>query len=116
VTVPVLGTLLALLLTSFFLGSMLLLIGAITQRDGLVFIAFYLVSNILQSMTQAGAGPKWLRGFAWILPPVKQLGDFSGAWLDGRTIEPQGLVLVIGYGIGMFLSALYLIKRAPLVR
>jgi hypothetical protein len=116
VTVPVLGTLLALLLTAFFLGSMLLLVGAITQRDGLVFIALYLVSNVLQSITQAGAGPTWLRNFAWILPPVKQLGDFSGAWLNGRTVEPQDLVLVLGYGIGMLLSALYLIKRAPLVR
>jgi hypothetical protein len=47
---------------------------------------------------------------------VKQLGDFSGAWLNGRTVEPQDLVLVLGYGIGMLLSALYLIKRAPLVR
>jgi hypothetical protein len=116
VTVPILGTLLALLLSGFFLGSMLLLIGAITQRDGLVFIGTYLFSNVLQSITQAGAGPTWLRGLAWMLPPVKQLGDFSGAWLGGRTVEPQDLVLVLGYSIGMLVSALVLIKRAPLVR
>jgi hypothetical protein len=116
VTVPILGTLLALLLSGFFLGSMLLLIGAVTQRDGLVFIGVYLFSNVLQSITQAGAGPTWLRGLAWMLPPVKQLSDFSGAWLGGRTVEPQDLVLVLGYGLGMLVSALVLIKRAPLVR
>ncbi len=116
VTVPVLGTLLALLLTAFFIGSLALLIGACTQRDGLVFIAVYLVSNILQGLTQGGMGPNWLRGFAWILPPVKQLSDFSGAWLGGRTVEPTDLVLVLGYGVGMLVSALVLIKRAPLVR
>lgn len=116
VTVPVLGTFLALLLTGFFLGSMLLLIGAITQRDGLVFIGTFLVSNILQTVTQAGGGPTWMRGLAWILPPVKQVSSFAEAWIGGRTVEPRDLVLVLGYGIGMLLSALYLIKRAPLVR
>jgi hypothetical protein len=116
VTVPVLGTLLALLLTAFFLGSMLLLIGAVTQRDGLVFIGVYLVSNILQTITQTGAGAAWLRGLAWVLPPVRQLSSFSNAWIGGRTVEPQDLVLVLGYGIGMLVSALVLIKRAPLVR
>lgn len=116
VTVPVLGTLLALLLTAGFLGSMLLLIGAITQRDGLGFIGVYLISNVLQTITQTGAGPTWLRGLAWALPPVRQLSNFANAWLAGRTVEPQDLVLVLGYGIGMLVSALVLIKRAPLVR
>lgn len=116
VTVPVLGTLLALLLTAFVIGSMFLLIGAVTQRDGLVFIGVYLVSNVLQSVTQSGVGPTWLRAVSWMLPPVKQLTDFSRAWLDGRTVDLTDLVLVLGYGIGMLLSALVLMKRAPLVR
>jgi uncharacterized membrane protein len=116
VEVPILGTLLALLLTGFFIGSLLLLIGAVTQRDGLAFIGVFLVANVLQSATQSGNGPAWLRGLAWFLPPVKQVSDFSTAWLGGRTVEPQDLVLVLGYGIGMLVSALVLIKRAPLVR
>jgi hypothetical protein len=116
VAVPILGTLLAVLLTGFFLGSMLLLIGAVTQRDGLVFIGTYLFSNVLQTITQAGAGPEWLRALAWVLPPVRQVSGFATAWIGGRTVEPQDLVLVMGYGIGMLVSALVLIKRAPLVR
>ena len=116
VAVPVLGTLLALLLTGFFIGSLLLLIGAVTQRDGLVFIGVYMIANVLQTVTQGGNGPAWLRGLAWFLPPVKQASNFAGAWLAGRTVEPQDLVLVLGYGIGMLVSALVLIKRAPLVR
>ncbi len=116
VAVPILGTLLALLLTGFFLGSMLLLIGAITQRDGFVFIGTYLFSNVLQTITQTGAGPDWLRGLAWVLPPVRQVSKFTDAWIGGRTVEPQDLILVLGYGTGMLLSALYLTKRAPLVR
>jgi len=116
VTVPVLGTLLAVLLSSFFIGSMMMLFGAITQRDGALFIGFFLIANILQGLTAQDVGPKWLQALSWALPPVRQLGEFSGAWLNGRTVEPQDLVLVLGYAIGMFLSALYLIKRAPLVR
>ncbi len=116
VTVPVLGTLLALLLSAFFIGSMLLLIGAVTQKDGLVFILVYMFSSVLQAVTQGGGGPEWMRGLAWFLPPVRQLSNFSSAWLAGRTVEPADLVLVVGYGIGMFVSALVLIKRAPLAR
>ena len=116
VTVPILGTLLALLLTAFFVGSMLLLIGAVTQRDGLVFIGTYLFSSVLQAVTQGGIGPAWLRGLAWALPPVRQVSNFSSAWIGGRTVDPQDLILVIGYGMGMLASAVVLIKRAPLVR
>jgi hypothetical protein len=116
VAVPVLGTLLALLLSAFFIGSMLLLIGSVTQKDGFVFIVVYLFSNVLQAVTQDGAGPEWLRGLAWFLPPVRQLSSFAAAWLGGRTVEPTDLVLVLGYGIGMLVSALVLIKRAPLAR
>jgi hypothetical protein len=116
VTVPILGTLLALLLSAFFLGSMLLLIGAVTQKDGLVFIGTYLFASVLQAVTQGGAGPEWLRGVAWVLPPVRQVSKFADAWIGGRTVEPQDLILVLGYGIGMLVSALVLIKRAPLVR
>lgn len=116
VPVPVLGTLLAVLLSSFFIGSMTMLFGAITQRDGAFFIVVFLLGNVLQGFTAQGVGPKWMQIISWILPPVRQVGEFSGAWLNGRTVEPQDLVLVLGYGIGMLLSALYLIKRAPLVR
>lgn len=116
VTVPLLGTLLALLLTGFFLGSKLLLIGAITQRDGLVFIGTYLVSNILQTIAQGGGGPTWLRGLAWALPPVRQVSNFADAWIGGRTVALPDLVLVLCYGLGMLVAALLLIKRAPLVR
>ena len=115
-TVPILGTVLALLLTAFFLGSMLMLIGSVTQRDGAVFIGIYLVSQILQGFTAQAIGPKWMHFISWALPPVRQVGEFSKAWLNGRTVAPQDLVLVLGYGIGMLFSALYLMKRAPLVR
>ena len=116
VAVPVLGTVLALVLVSFFIGSLMLLLGAISQSDGLLFILVYLVSNVIQAITFGGNGPTWLHGLAWILPPVRQLGEFSGAWLTGRTVEPTDLVLVVSYAIGMLLSGLFLIKRAPLVR
>jgi hypothetical protein len=116
VEVPVLGTLLALLLSAFLIGSMLLLIGSVTQRDGLAFILVYLFSSVLQAVTQGGAGPEWLRGLAWVLPPVRQLSAVAAAWLGGRTVEPADLVLVLGYAIGMLVSALALIKRAPLAR
>jgi hypothetical protein len=116
VTVPILGTVLALLLTAFLLGSMLMLMGSVTQRDGAVFILIYLVSQILQGFTAQDVGPKWMHVVSWALPPVRQVGEFSKAWLGGRTVEPQDLVLVLGYGVGMLLSALYLMKRAPLVR
>lgn len=116
VPVPVLGTLFAVLLSGFFIGSMTMLFGALFQRDGGVFILVFLVGNILQAFTAQDVGPKWMHFIAWALPPVRQVGEFSGAWLNGRTVEPQDLVLVLGYGIGMLLSALFLIKRAPLVR
>lgn len=114
--VPILGTLLAVLLSAFFIGSMLLLIGAVTQKDGLAFIVTYMFSTVLQAVTQGGAGPEWLRGLAWFLPPVRQVSNFASAWLAGRTVEPADLVLVLGYGTGMLVSALVLIKRAPLAR
>lgn len=116
VEVPILGTLLALLLSAFFIGSMLLLIGSVSQKDGLLFIGVYTVSFVLQAVTQDGAGPQWMRGVAWFLPPVRQLSNFSAAWLAGRTVEPADLVLVTGYGIGMLVSAVVLIRRAPLSR
>jgi hypothetical protein len=47
---------------------------------------------------------------------VRQVSKFADAWIAGRTVEPQDLVLVLGYGIGMLASAVFLIKRAPLVR
>lgn len=116
--VPILGTVLALLLTCWLVGSLTMLAGALTKAEGIVVLGTYLVANVLQQVAAAAgeSAPRWVRALAAVLPPVDPMTDYAQAWINGRTVDPSDLVLVIGYAAGMFIAALILLRRAPLVR
>lgn len=118
VPVPVLGTVLALLLTCWLVGSLTMLAGALTKAEGILVLGVYLVANVLQQVSVAAgeSAPRWVRALAPVLPPVNRMSDYAQAWINGRTVDPSDLVLVIGYAAGMFIAALVLLRRAPLVR
>jgi hypothetical protein len=116
VEVPILATFYALLLQSLLIGGLCTLASVLTQRDGAWVIGVYLVSNVVQGISGGGGAPKWLETLAWALPPVQQANGFASAWLNGRTVAPEELVLVVGYSLGMIATAFFLLRRAPHVR
>ncbi len=116
VAVPVLPVIGAALLYGLLLGSLGLLAGAITDRDGPVVIVTVLLSAILQPLAAAGQLPSWAARLAQLLPPLASADAVRSAWLAGTAPSPGHLWLVLGYSFGMAVAAFVVIHRAPLVR
>lgn len=114
--VPLLGTLLAVLVTGLLIGSLAMLCSAITQRDGIPIIVTVIGAGLLGQLERAEALPTWAEWLWHLLPPISKAGALRDAWLAGREVPLEHLPLVLGYSVGMIVAALIIIKRAPLVR
>lgn len=114
--VPVLPVLQGALLLAFIYGSLTLLAGAITAKDGPVAIVLVVLSTVLQQLAKAEQLPRWAEVVAGFLPPLVLAGEVRGTWLAGADAAGGDLLLVLGYSLGMLVTALVVIHRAPLVR
>lgn len=114
--VPVLPVLLTAGTYALLLGSLAMLAGAFTRRDGLVVIAVTLASLMFQGLSRSGGAPRWMELVAAALPPVATADRLRSAWFQGDAVATGDLTLVLGYSLAMLITALYTIHRAPLVR
>lgn len=114
--VPILGAVWAALATGILIGGLAMLCSAITARDALPLLIVFLGSNILQQVAATAELSAWLEWLAEVLPPVQKLTALSQAWYSGAPVPTDHLAPVLGYGTGMLILSLVIIKRAPLVR
>lgn len=115
--VPVLGTIKAAALLGALIGALGLLCAAITQKDGLVLLALLLISTTLHELRTSDVLPRWAELVTWALPPIGFGTDLVSLLLrDAPLPDGNELMLVGGYTVGMLAAALFIIRRAPLVR
>lgn len=105
-------------LYALLIGSLALLAGAITRRDGLVVILVTLVGSLLQAIVRNTPAqvPDWMPWVAKALPPIDAADQLRTAWLGGLSFDPGDLTLVVGYALAMLVTALFTIHRTALVR
>jgi hypothetical protein len=115
-SVSILGAFKAALLAGTFIGSLSLLCGAFTKRDGLALIAVYLTASIIQPPQAVAALPTWVGGLSKLLPPVHNAKEVRDAWMNGAEAVPSDLWLTLGWTAGMLVAALFVIRRLPLAR
>lgn len=113
---PVAPVLASAALYGYLIGALAMLAGALTRRDGAVVLGIVMLSSILQPLAAQAELAGWVEFLAAILPPLGPADAVRGAVLAGRAVDRPALVHVLGYATGMLVSALVLIRRAPLVR
>lgn len=116
--VPILPVLASAALYATVFGSLGILAGALTQRDGAVVIVTTLLSMSLNLIVRAGASgaPAWMVWAERLLPPIATADTVRTAWLAGVAPDPADLIRVLAYSAAMLVVALFTIHRAPLVR
>lgn len=114
VSIP--GAIWAALTTGVLIGGLAMLCSAVTARDALPLLIVYIGSNILQQVAATAELSAWLEWLAEVLPPIQKLGLLCQAWYTDSPLPTEHLAPVLGYGIGMLIFSLVIIKRAPLVR
>jgi hypothetical protein len=114
--VPVVAVLKVAALYALAYGSLALFCGALLNRDGIAYIAAMVLAITLQTADRAGQLGTVLSALAKALPPFVALGQVRGAWLAGAAADGGDVRLVVAYGIGMTIVALWIISRRPLVR
>lgn len=114
--VPLLPVLLTAGTYALLIGSLAMLAGAFTRRDGLVVIAVTLASLMFQGLSRSGDAPRWMELVAAALPPIGAADRLRSAWFQGDPAATGDVTLVLGYTLAMLITALYTIHRAPLVR
>lgn len=114
--VPVVPVFTASVLYALLFGGLALLAGAITRRDGAVVIVVALAAALLQQVALAEGVPPTVRWLAALLPPIVPADQVRTAWLAGEAAATGDLARTTGYAVGMFVAALAIIRRAPLVR
>lgn len=114
--VPVVPALQGAALYALVYGALGTLCSAAWNKDGVAFILVIVLARTLQQLATTGALPGWLEGVAHALPPLHAADTVRDAWLAGRALAGNDLVLVLGYAAGMLVSALLLIRHRPLAR
>lgn len=114
--VPVLGAVWAAMATGVLIGGLAMLCAAITARDALPLLIVFIGANILQQVAATSELSTWLEWLAEALPPINKLNALTHAWTTGAALPTEHLAPVLGYGVGMLILSLVIIKRAPLVR
>lgn len=114
--VPVIGTIVAMSLTLLLVGGLTTLCAALTHKDGLALILTYMGTQLLQQLASKEVLYEWMRPIARGLPPVESLSTVVKTLLDGAAWPVTDMIHVGGYGIGMLVAGLLVIRRAPLVR
>lgn len=115
-TVPVAPAAASAALYAFLIGSLALLAGALTRRDGALVIGVLLVAGLLQPIAAQAELPAVVETLAAVLPPLHAADRVRADLLQGNTPDGRALVHALGYASGMLAAALVVLRRAPLVR
>lgn len=105
-------------LYGFLIGGTAMLSGAITRHDGALLAGSSLLGYTLQQVVRIADGnqPTWMEVLAQALPPIDAADQVRSAWLAGNAADSGQLALVLAWSAAMLVVALFIIKRAPLVR
>jgi hypothetical protein len=114
--VNVLGSLAAFAVTLLLVGGMTVLAASLTNRDGLAVILSFVIIRTLQQLAAQDLLAQWLRPIVRGLPPIETMSVISQALVEGRTLVPNDVIHVLGYGLGLLAAGLFVMHRGPLVR
>jgi hypothetical protein len=114
--VPVLGSLVAMVAALTLIGGLATLCAALWTRDGLAVVLVSLITQSLQRLGAQDVLSDWLQPIVRGLPPIDTLGSVVDALVRGGAWPTTDLIHVIGYGLGLLVAGLLLVRRAPLVR
>lgn len=114
--VPLLGTIVAMLATLVLIGGLTTLCAALTAKDGLALILVYMGTQMLQELSAQDILYEWMQPIVRGLPPIEPLKLVVKSLVEGASWPVTDLVHVFGYGIGLLVAGLLVIRRAPLVR
>lgn len=114
--VNVLGSLAAFAVTLLLVGGMTVLAASLTNRDGLALILSFVIIRTLQQLAAQDLLAQWMRPIVRGLPPIETMSVISQALVEGRTLVPNDVIHVLGYGLGLLAAGLFVMHRGPLVR
>jgi ABC-type transport system involved in multi-copper enzyme maturation permease subunit len=114
--VPLGGSLMAMLTVLVLIGGLTTLCASLANKDGLVLIVVYIATQTLQRLAAQDVLYEWAQPIARGLPPVGSINDVIKTLLEGGPWPVNDLVHIIGYGLGLLVAGLLVIRRAPLVR
>ena len=106
------------LLTYFVMGSVGVLLGALTRSDGVLLGAVWALALLLQPLAILPSNPLpyWATVLAKALPPVQKLDAIRTQIYTMQPVDTHGLWIVLAYGAVMFAAGLIVLRRAPLSR
>jgi hypothetical protein len=116
VDINVLGTLAAFSLQMVLVGSLGVLCASLTHKDGLALVLSYFVIRTLQQLSVQDVLANWADPIVKGLPPFEMLNGLVRTLMAGTEVQWTEVVYVVGYGIGLLIAGLLVIRRAPLVR
>ena len=106
------------LLTYFLMGSVGLLLGALTRSDGVLLGGVWALALVLQPLAILPSNPLpgWAVVLAKLLPPVQKLDAVRTQIYTMQPVDTHALWIVLAYGAVMFAAGLIVLRRAPLSR
>lgn len=114
--VQVLGTLAGYAISLVLIGGMTVLASSLTNRDGVLLILLYILVRSLQQLTAQDLLPDWMTPLVRGMPPLGTMSELTTALVQGNAVQTTDVVHVLGYGLGMLIAGLLVVRRAPLVR
>ncbi len=114
--VNVLGSIGAFAISLVLIGGLTVLAAALTNRDGLALILSFVIIRTLQQLSTQDLLPDWMEPVARGLPPIETMAQLSKALVEGNTFQTTDLIHVVGYGLGLLVAGLIVMRRSALVR
>ncbi len=114
--VTILGSIVGLVSALVLIGGLTTLAAALTHKDGVVVILIYVLTQTLQQLAAQDVLWEWARPFVRGLPPVHSLSEAMKSVFQGTDWPVTDLIHVNGYGLGLLVAGLLVVRRAPLVR
>lgn len=114
--IPIVGTIVAMTASLVLIGGLTTLCAALVNKDGLLLIVVYVLTQALQRLAATDVLWDWVQPIVRGLPPVESLGLVVKSLLQATDWPVTDLVHVIGYGLGLLVAGLLVIRRAPLAR
>jgi hypothetical protein len=102
----------ATLVVYLAMGSLGLLLSALTRLDWFLLLLLWVAAGLAQDVWTAGGG--WRALLARLLPPARPVGELQAALHAGLPLDPGTLAWVLGYAALCFLAALVVLRRRPL--
>ncbi len=116
VDIAVVKSLVAIAATLVLIGGLSALCAALTEKEGLLLIAVFMVSQMLQELEAQDMLSDTVAGIARGLPPIRGLSFVTQQLFTAQAWPTNDMLHVFGYGLGMLAAALLIVRRAPLVR